>query len=85
MGPFLRVDEVPYVINLMLAARNFYTNPRTGEAFLRQHHISYVVARIGQLLGCAGPMGRAIIRALNAAPFLRPVLARRPPPDDGFM
>jgi hypothetical protein len=36
-----------------------------------------VVARTGELQGYAGPMGRANIRALNAAPFLPPVQVKR--------
>jgi hypothetical protein len=74
MGPFLRPDKLPYVISLMLGARNFYTHPQTDEAFLRQYGITYVVAaRTGELIGYGGPEGTANFRALNSTPFLRPV------------
>lgn len=77
MGPFLRVDRLPYVVNLMLSTRHFYLYPTSDEAFLRQHHISYVIAaRVGELLGYGGPIHRGNIPALNAAPFLRPVLVK---------
>src|SRR5215467_11236086 len=43
MGPFLRVDKLPYVVSLLLSARQFFKNPQANEAFLRQHGITYVV------------------------------------------
>jgi hypothetical protein len=78
MGPFLRVDKLPYVTNLFLGARQFFTSPLSHQAFLRQHGISYVVvARQGELLGYNGPTGRANTHALSAAPFLHRVMANR--------
>lgn len=78
MGPFLRVDKLPYVVSLMLSARRFFQDPRSNEAFLREHGISYVVvARRGLLLGYSGPPGTANIGELDAAPFLQQVRATR--------
>lgn len=78
MGPFLRVDKLPYVIQLLLGARRFFTDPLSHEAFLRQHDISYVIAtRQGQLLGYKGPTGKTNYRDLRTAPFLRRVLGNR--------
>ena len=75
MGPFLRVDKLPYVVNLMLSARRFFQNPQSNEAFLREHGISYVVvSRVGLLLGYVGPVGKANIAELDAAPFLQRVM-----------
>jgi hypothetical protein len=72
MGPFLRVDKLPYVVSLMLSARRFFKDPQANEAFLRQHDITYVVVSRVQL-GYYGPTGKTNIQAMNAAPFLRPV------------
>jgi hypothetical protein len=78
MGPFLRVDTLPYVVSLFLAARHFFGNPLAHEAFLRQHRISYVVVtRQNQLLGYTGATGRVNWSAMRAAPFLHPVLKTR--------
>ena len=75
MGPFLRPNVLPYVVRLMLSTRHFYRHPQASEAFLRQHAITYVViAQIGDLIGYPGPTGTADMSALNATPFLRPVL-----------
>jgi hypothetical protein len=77
MGPFLRVDKLPYVINLFLAARHFFEDPLSHEAFLRQHDISYVVVTgQNQLLGYTGQTGKANEDGLRAAPFLHPILTR---------
>ena len=77
MGPFLRVDKLPYVINLFLDARHFFKSPLSSEAFLRQHDISYVVvAQHGQLLGYQGPTGKTNFRDMQAAPFLHRVLTK---------
>jgi hypothetical protein len=74
MGPFLRVDKLPYVVSLMLSARQFFKNPRANEAFLRQHAISYVVvSRVGMLLGYPGPTGTTNVQAMSGAPFLKRV------------
>ena len=74
MGPFLRVDTLPYVVNLFLAARQFFGNPPYDEAFLRQHSISYVVVTgQNQLLGYTGQTGN-VNKDIHAAPFLHPVL-----------
>jgi hypothetical protein len=76
MGPFLRVDRLPYVINLFLAARHFFEDPLSHEAFLRQHAISYVVVTgQNQLLGYTGQTGNTS-KAIRTAPFLHPVLTR---------
>jgi hypothetical protein len=78
MGPFLRVDKLPYVVSLMLSARRFFQDPRSNEAFLREHGISYVVvSKAGLLLGYTGPPGTANIPELDAAPFLQQVLVTR--------
>ncbi len=78
MGPFLRVDKLPYVVSLLLRARQFFRNPVSNEAFLRQHDISYViVSRLPLMLGYYGPIGNVNIRGLDAAPFLQRVLVRR--------
>jgi hypothetical protein len=75
MGPFLRVNQLPYVVNLMLGARNFYASPLSNESFLRQHNISYVVvSKVTGLIGYSGPIGETDISALNAAPFLQRML-----------
>ena len=69
MGPFLRVDKLPYVISLMLSARRFFQDPRSNEAFLREHGISYVVvSKAGLLLGYTGPTGTANIPSLTPLP-----------------
>ncbi len=78
MGPFLRPDKLPYVINLMLGARSFYQQPQTHEAFLRQYGITYViVARTGDLIGYGGPEGHANMRGLRSTPFLHQVYANK--------
>src|SRR5262249_5893624 len=75
MGPFLRVDKLPYVVSLLLSSRQFFKNPQANEAFLRQHDISYVVlSQATNLLGYAGPAGPASCRAMRGAPFLQGVL-----------
>jgi len=75
MGPFLRADKLPYVVNLMLGARQFFTSPARNEAFLLQHRISYVViARRPLLLGYQGPTRRAHIPGLDGSRFLHRVL-----------
>jgi hypothetical protein len=74
MGPFLRVDKLPYVVSLLLSARQFFADPQANEAFLREHDISYVVvSRVRMLLGYPGPTGRTNVQAMNAAPFLQRV------------
>ena len=78
MGPFLRVDTLPYVVNLFLAARHFFRDPISHEAFLRQHGISYVVVTgQNQLLGYTGATGSVSWAGMRAAPFLHPVLKTR--------
>jgi hypothetical protein len=72
MGPFLRVDKLPYVISLLLSARHFFTDPQANEAFLREHDITYVVVSRVQI-GYFGPTGKTNIQAMNAAPFLQRV------------
>jgi len=75
MGPFLRVDKLPYVVNLLLDSRQFFQNPQANEAFLRQHNISYVVvSRVPFLLGYPGPTGVTNVAKMNSAPFLQRVL-----------
>lgn len=73
MGPFLRVDRLPYVVNLLLGARQFFRSPLRHEAFLVQHDITYVVVAPKGLIGYGGAIARTNIHALNAAPFLRVV------------
>jgi len=74
MGAFLRLGQMPYVVNLMLDTRNFYRSAPSQEAFLRQHNITYVVvARTNDLLGYPGPIHTPTTTATDAAPFLRPV------------
>jgi hypothetical protein len=76
MGPFLRVDKVPYVVSLMLGTRNFYRSAPTDEAFLRQHDITYVVVALGRsTLGYPGPISTPNTHATAAAPFLHQVYA----------
>jgi hypothetical protein len=72
MGPFLRVDKLPYVVSLLLSGRQFFKDPQANEAFLRQHDITYVVVSRVQI-GYFGPTGKANIQALDAAPFLQRV------------
>jgi len=75
MGPFLRPDKLPYVVNLMLRARHFFMNPAENEAFLAQHRITYVVIALrGGLLGYQGPTGHTDIPGLDGSRFLRRVL-----------
>jgi len=77
MGPFLRVDKLPYVIDVFLAARHFFKDPLSHEAFLRQHDISYVVLTgQNQLLGYTGQTGKVNVHGIRTAPFLQPVLTR---------
>ncbi len=74
MGPFLRVDKLPYVVSLLLSSRRFFKDPQANEAFLRQHDITYVVvSRVRMQLGYPGPTGKTDIQAMNAAPFLQRV------------
>jgi hypothetical protein len=74
MGAFLRLGQMPYVVNLMLSTRNFYRSAPSEEAFLRQHNITYVVvARKSGMLGYPGPIRTPTTSATAAAPFLRPV------------
>jgi hypothetical protein len=62
----------------MLSARRFFRDPRSNEAFLREHGISYVVAsKVGLLLGYTAPPGHANIGELDAAPFLQRVMVTR--------
>ena len=77
MGPFLRVNTLPYVIHLFLDARHFFANPPADEAFLRQHDISYIVVTgQNQLLGYTGETG-GVNKDIRSAPFLHKVLNRR--------
>jgi hypothetical protein len=75
MGPFLRVDKLPYVVSLLLSGRQFFKDPQANEAFLRQHGITYVIVSRVQL-GYYGPTGRTNVRAMNAAPFLQRVFVK---------
>ena len=76
MGPFLRPEKLPYVVTLMLEARNFYHRPETNEAMLRKYDITFVVAaRANQFLGYGGPEDDIDPAAIEAAPFLRRVYA----------
>lgn len=78
MGPFLRVDKMPYVASLFLTARQFFQAPLSHEAFLRQHGISYVVlAREPELLGSQAATGQTNFHDMRAAPFLHQVMANR--------
>jgi hypothetical protein len=78
MGAFLRVDKLPYLVSLMLASRKFFESPRSDEAFLREHGISYVVAtQENRLLGINRPTGKAKIPELQATPFLKRNLATK--------
>ncbi|HYB85704.1 MAG TPA: hypothetical protein VEC76_02545 [Streptosporangiaceae bacterium] len=75
MGPFLRVDKLPYVVSLLLGSRQFFQDPQANEAYLRQHGISYVVvSRVPFLLGYPGPTGVTNVAQMNSAPFLQRVL-----------
>jgi hypothetical protein len=75
MGPFLRVDKLPYVVSLMLGSRQFFEDPQANEAYLREHGISYVVvSRVPFLLGYPGPTGITNVAEMNSAPFLQRVL-----------
>ena len=77
MGPFLRVNTLPYVIHLFLDARHFFANPPADEAFLRQHDISYIVVTgQNQLLGYTGETG-GVNKNIRSAPFLHKVMSRR--------
>jgi hypothetical protein len=77
MGPFLRVDMLPYVMGLFLAARHFFADPPSDEAFLRQHSINYIVVTgQNQLLGYTGETGD-VNRNIRSAPFLHEVFSRR--------
>ncbi len=76
MGPFLRPEKMPYVVTLMLDARNFYHHPQTNEAILRKYDITYVVVTLaGQFLGYVGPEAGANLAAIKATPFLHRVYA----------
>jgi hypothetical protein len=76
MGPFLRVDKLPYVISLFLAARHFFADPPADEAFLRQHGIDYIVVTgQNQLLGYTGETG-SVNKNINSTPFLHAVFRR---------
>jgi len=76
MGPFLRPEKMPYVVTLMLDARNFYHRPQANEAVLRKYDITYVVvARAAQFLGYPGPELGADVAALRTTPFLHQVYA----------
>ena len=76
MGPFLRVNTLPHVISLFLAARQFFEHPLSHEAFLRQYGISYVVVTgQNQLFGYTGETGK-VNPDIHTAPFLRPVHTR---------
>ena len=71
MAPFLRPRKVGYVVHLMLSARRFFEHPRSNEAFLRQHHISYVViARGVVVLGYPGPTGTTNYAQMSRTRFL---------------
>jgi hypothetical protein len=76
MGPFLRPEKLPYVVSLMLDARNFYHHPQQNEAILRDYDVTYVVvARAYQFLGYTGPESGADLTAIEATPFLHQVYA----------
>jgi hypothetical protein len=76
MGPFLRLDKMPYVTSLMLSTRNFYRSAPTHEAFLRRHNITYVVVVLKRTtLGYPGPIRTSTTRATAAASFLHQVYA----------
>ncbi|HUJ05306.1 MAG TPA: hypothetical protein VLX31_04245 [Streptosporangiaceae bacterium] len=78
MGAFLRTNELPYVVKLMLAAQAFFHEPMADDGFLRQHDISYVVVASGyQELGYEAPIGPPNLRQLSATPFLQLVYSSR--------
>ena len=76
MGPFLRPEKLPYVVTLMLGARDFYQDPQANDAMLRKYDITYVVAaRANLFLGYPGPEAGISLAAVKAAPFLHEVYA----------
>ncbi len=76
MGPFLRPEKLPYVVTLMLDARNFYHHPEKNEAILRKYDITYVVVtRANQFLGYVGPEAGTDLAAVKATQFLHRVYA----------
>jgi len=78
MGAFLRTNELPYVVKLLLKAQKFFHYPMADEQFLRIHDISFVVvARGDQELGYAAPIGPPNLRQLSASPFLQLVYSSR--------
>lgn len=78
MGAFLRTNQLPYVVRLMLAAQTFFHEPMADDEFLREHDISYVVVATGyQELGYEAPIGPPNLRQLSATPFLQLVYSSR--------
>jgi len=78
MGAFLRTNQLPYVVKLMLQTQSFFHYPVTDEQFLREHNISYVVVALGyQELGYEAPIGPPNTRQLSATPFLQLVYSSR--------
>jgi len=78
MGAFLRTQQLPYVVGLMLRTQRFFRSPAGDEKFLREHDISFVVVARGyQELGYAAPIGPPNYRQLAAVPFLQLVFSTR--------
>ncbi|MHB1434335.1 MAG: hypothetical protein ACYCVZ_19735, partial [Streptosporangiaceae bacterium] len=76
MGPFLRTDRLPYVVDLVHGAKMFFRAPLKREQYLLRHDISFVIVATGfQELGYQAPIGPPNIGELNRTPFLKRVYA----------
>lgn len=78
MGPFLRTQRLPYVVDLVHGAKMFFRAAPKREQYLLRHDISYVVVVTGfQELGYQAPIGPTNMKKMRQASFLRLVYSSK--------
>jgi hypothetical protein len=73
MGPFLRPRMLDTIVEQLLGARAFYTNPGENRDYLATYGIDYVLFLKGYQLGQPSTIGHPNPEALKGVSFLRPV------------
>jgi hypothetical protein len=73
MGPFLRVEKLPHVATLFMRAARFYQEPETEHDFVSREGVTHVIVQRASMIHLGPQPLRAKLRALDEAPFLRPV------------
>jgi hypothetical protein len=75
MGPYLRPDLLTTAIRKMLAAREFFLHPQTGQEFLRENNVAAVIVT-RQPLGGTLKVARTSALANDPPPFLQEAYRR---------